>query len=545
MDLRAPRDLTSDETQWVPSMTDVPDVALMSEPRHTMRQMPVLRTLDELRQCELPFGSGAPTAELLRRSVGPATPRERKSALGQFMTPEPVARFMASMFRRAKGPFSLLEPGAGLGALATAVLDRWRRNELGNGAMRVVAHEIDDHLRPHLAEVLASHGMRGADIRVIGGDFLAAAAEAIESGRCEYTHAIWNPPYKKIAVDSDARLFARRGGLETVNMYSAFVGLALAQLKRGGQLVAIIPRSFCNGPYYRPFRAFLLQRAAIRRIHLFESRDQAFSDDDVLQENVIVLLERDAKQSAVTITTCNDARFDNVVEREVPFTDVVKPDDAEQFIHIPASDARDPLVGASEIRCKLADLGLAVSTGPVVDFRLSDHLVTMPTRGTVPLLYPAHVSGRDVCWPINGSKKPNAIRRNAETERWLFPVGAYTVVRRFSSKEERRRIVASVVLPDSLTGASAIGFENHLNLFHRNRAGLAPETARGLFVYLNSSAVDEHFRRFNGHTQVNATDLRALLYPSAQAISKLGRWAKSARVVDQHAIDRQIEKLLA
>lgn len=485
-----------------------------------------------------------PSAEALRREVAAATPRDRKSALGQFMTPEPVARFMASMFRRAKqGPLSLLEPGAGLGVLATAALDRWRRGELGKGPMRVVAHELDDRLRPHLEAVLACYRADGAEVRVHGGDFLTHAADAIEAGRREYTLAILNPPYKKIATASDARLSCRRAGLETVNLYSAFVGLALAQLRPGGQLVAIIPRSFCNGPYYRPFRRFVLERAAIRRIHLFDARDHAFSDDDVLQENVIVLLERDARQGPVTVTTSRDARFEDIAEHEVAFAEIVRPSDAERFIHVPSTDARDPLAGMRGARCKLADLGLSVSTGPVVDFRMREHLAPMPARGTVPLLYPAHVSGRATTWPLEG-KKPNAIARNAETERWLFPIGVYAVVRRFSSKEERRRVVASMVTPDALRGAMAIGFENHLNVFHQDKGGLAPEIGWGLFAYLSCTAVDDHVRRFNGHTQVNATDLRALPYPSLTALGKLGRWAARATSLGQREIDRKVEALL-
>ncbi|HWU91558.1 MAG TPA: Eco57I restriction-modification methylase domain-containing protein [Kofleriaceae bacterium] len=488
----------------------------------------------------------APSAEALRREVAAATPRDRKRALGQFMTPEPVARFMASMFRRARpGPLSLLDAGAGFGALAAAALDRWRRGELGTGPMRVVAHELDERLRPHLEGVLARYRADGAEVRVLGGDYLAQAAAAIEAGRRELTHAILNPPYKKIAAASDARLQCRRAGLETVNLYAAFVGLALAQLRPGGQLVAIVPRSFCNGPYYRPFRRFVLERAAIRRIHLFEARDHAFGDDDVLQENVIVLLERDAGQAPVTITTSRDARFEDLAEREVPFAEIVSPGDAELFIRVPTTGERDPLATAPGVRYKLADLGLAVSTGPVVDFRLREHLAPMPARGTVPLLYPAHVSGRDPAWPLEGGKKPNAIARNADTERWLFPAGVYTVVRRFSSKEARRRVVASVVAPDALPGAAAIGFENHLNVFHANRAGLAPEIAWGLFAYLSCTAVDDHVRRFNGHTQVNATDLRALPYPSPGALGELGRWAARTPDLDQREIDRRVRRLVA
>lgn len=468
---------------------------------------------------------------------GEAT-RAHQSALGQFMTPAPVARFMASLFRPAKGPCRLLEPAAGLGALVAAVAERWRAGELGR--LEITAHELDPRLAPSLRAALAA---TGAKQRLVMGDYLSNAAEAIAAGPRPFTHAILNPPYKKIGAASDARRACRRVGLETVNLYSAFVGLALSQLAPRGQLVAIIPRSFCNGPYYRPFRHFVLARAALRQLHLFGRRDRAFAEDDVLQENVIVVLERDGAQGKVRLSTSTDATFEDLRERDVPFPDIVHPGDGDARWHIPADDLADPLAAAPRLRNRLADLNLEVSTGPVVDFRLREHLLAQPRRNAVPLLYPAHVAGGTVTWPIAASKKANAILRNAATERWLLPAGAYTVVRRFSSKEEQRRIVPSIVLPEALPGAEAIGFENHLNVFHRDRAGLPVALAWGLLAYLSSSAVDAHFRRFSGHTQVNATDLRALGYPSLGDLTSLGKWAQRTAFTPRD-LDRRMERLL-
>ena len=45
-----------------------------------------------------------------------------------------------------------------------------------------------------------------------------------------YTRAILNPPYKKIGNASSHRAHFRAAGLETVNLYSGFVGLALGQI---------------------------------------------------------------------------------------------------------------------------------------------------------------------------------------------------------------------------------------------------------------------------------------------------------------------------
>ena len=117
------------------------------------------------------------------------------------------------------------------------------------------------------------------------------------------------------------------------------------------------------------------------------------------------------------------------------------------------------------------------------------------------------------------------------------------MVRRFSSKEEKRRIVASVVDPAVFGEHSVLGFENHLNLFHENKRGVPEALARGLAAFLNTTAVDESFRRFNGHTQVNATDLKRMEYPSREALTRLGAWAMKQGELTQDMIDEQLGKI--
>jgi adenine-specific DNA-methyltransferase len=118
------------------------------------------------------------------------------------------------------------------------------------------------------------------------------------------------------------------------------------------------------------------------------------------------------------------------------------------------------------------------------------------------------------------------------------------VVRRFSSKEEKRRVVASVVCPDVFSGSPMLGFENHLNILHSGKKGIPENLARGLTVFLNSMAVDEQFRLFSGHTQVNATDLRLLKYPSREVLTRLGVWAKAQGKQTHREIDHKIKSIL-
>jgi adenine-specific DNA-methyltransferase len=486
------------------------------------------------------------TVEQTRLRLSKNTKAKQKSQLGQFFTPARTAQFMASLFVSKDNPdCRLLDAGAGIGSLSCAFFEECIQGNLRFKTIDVKAFELDSHIHEELNSMLAGYKQQLPIVyNIRGDDFIEQAVNWLQFDFGQgYTHAILNPPYRKIGSNSRHRLLLRQVGIETVNLYSAFVALALAMMEAGGQLVAIIPRSFCNGPYYRPFRDFVLERAAIRHIHLFDSRSKAFKDDDVLQENIILLLERGGQQSHVTVTTSTDDTFTDLVTHTHPFNQIVLPDESERFIHVPTSPVRNAVERSTAIRYSLGDIGIQVSTGPVVDFRLKGHLRQMPERGTVPLLYPVHCARQSIEWPKPGIKKPNAIQRNAETEKWLYPNGYYCVVRRFSSKEEKRRIVASVVQPDAFGDAEMLGLENHLNVYHENKCGLPETLARGLVVYLNTTGVDENFRRSSGHTQVNATDLKMMKYPSRLALMALGEWAYHYGEPTPDMVDEQLDIL--
>ena len=468
-----------------------------------------------------------------------------KSALGQYMTPPNIAGFMVSLFSQKQGSLHLLDAGGGQGSLSCAFLDAWKNGTFAFSSGELDVFELDSLMLPALQQNIAKAANRlPLATQVHHGDFIEQAVMQICRRKQSYTHAILNPPYKKINSNSQHRLLLRDVGIETVNLYTAFVALSVALLAPGGQLVAIIPRSFCNGPYYRPFREFILQHAALKHIHLFTARNKAFKADNVLQENCIIMLEKGMPQKSVAVSTSTDDSLHDYISHSYPFGEIVHSGDAESFFHIPAPEqGEDPQTYPSALCHSLSDIGLEVSTGPVVDFRLKEYLHDLPQPGDVPLLYPAHFNGHTE-WPKAGFKKANAIMCCPETMKWLYPSGFYVAVRRLSSKEEKRRIVANPVDPAEFPGMPWLGFENHLNVFHSRKQGIPEDIARGLAVYLNSSLVDTMFRRFNGHTQVNATDLRALRYPSRKQLAVLGVWSKEQRALDQSAINHAVETLL-
>ncbi len=491
--------------------------------------------------------------DFLRLDAARRLEPERRAEMGQFMTPLPVARLMASMFEAKGHSLRLLDPGAGVGSLSAAWVAELCARKKPPREIALVAYEVDSHMLAGLHTTMAAcrvHCERSGiafSSEVREEDFVAAGTNALggdlfASGPESFDCTILNPPYRKIKTDSRTRRLVEELGVETTNLYAAFLWIAAGFLKPGGEMVAITPRSFCNGPYFRSFRKRFLDIMALCRIHSFDSRDRAFSEDEVLQENVILhAAKAPARQGKVIVSSSFGPEDDCPSWHELGFSRIVRTDDTERFIHIPADALSEALAARMEqFQTGLHELSLEASTGRVVDFRASESLRAQPGPDTAPLIYPSHMVSGYVDWPKNGAKKPNAIAVGPATQELLVPHGFYTVVKRFSSKEERRRIVAAVYDPSRLP-ESKVAFENHLNYFHARGRPLSPELARGLAAYLNSSLVDCFFREWSGHTQVNASDLRRLAYPTEAQLKALG-----SRIGDtfpgQDEIDRRLEE---
>lgn len=289
---------------------------------------------------------------------------EHRSRFGQFFTHESVARFMASLIDDGgTNPVSILDPGAGIGSLSTAALTRL----VDRGS--VTAYEIEQGFHSELRRTLGAHG---SGHRIEARDFVGHAVELTATGRSPgFDLAILNPPYKKISTDSVYRTLVRKIGVETSNLYACFLACAVSLCRPGAQVIAIVPRSFMNGPYFKPFRYWLLDRVAVTHIHVFGSRNQAFADDDVLQENVVLRFLVKQPQGTVDVSESEGTIFSNITHRIVPFSEVVTPEDEEKFIHVPSLGSPDTAGLPGQM---LRELGLDVRTGPVVDFRLKDHL---------------------------------------------------------------------------------------------------------------------------------------------------------------------------
>lgn len=450
-------------------------------------------------------------AEARRKSSQPEHENSRGIQLGQFFTPVAVAELLAELPRIPEDNYiNILDPGAGTGILAAALINRLL-SEKPSLHIRLVAVEVDESLLPVLRETLSDCEHLGVKTTLFTDDFIQWALSTPE----RFDLVIQNPPYSKIRSGSESDRVLKSAGIRVPNTYAGFIALGIGLLKNGGQQVSITPRSWMNGTYYAPFRHAFLKRAGIDAIHIFESRSSLFEDTGVLQETVIVSATKEHRPEHVRVLI-SDSQHDKAKERMVPYTDVATSD----FIHIPATQHdTDTVRWMADFKDTLDTLGLSVSTGKVVDFRSRELLHNDQIPDSVPMVYPANFLNGNIEHPRDSVHKPQWFKVDAQiAHKYLVPDGTYTLIKRFSAKEEKRRVVSAV-----WSGTGPVAFDNKTNYIHCNGHGLNPVLARGLCVWFNSTRLDDYFRVFSGHTQVNAGDLRQMKLPSLSQLIALGK----------------------
>lgn len=478
-----------------------------------------------------------------RRRTLDALDPDVQAARGQYFTPHIAADLIASLpALPASGRFKILDPGAGSGSLTASLVARIMA-KAPSLDVEIVAIEIDEQVAQSLRETMeelekvARDAGVSVQTTVLVEDFIDSTSEL----DTDFDLVIMNPPYAKLPANSTHRGLMMQLGVQTPNIYAAFMAKGVLCLRSGGQLTAITPRSFTNGVYFEPFRKFLLDSMVIDRIHVFDSRSTVFSDTGVLQENIIINATRSCELRDVTLSI-STGHHDEIVSKPVPHDDIIRPSDLRRFIRIPVGAEDDAVVKQMlDLPTSLGDLGLTVSTGRVVDFRSREMLQPEATSG-FPMVYPFNVKNGEVAHPKDGGK-PQWFNMVAESDtKWLVPSGNYVLIKRFSAKEERRRIVAGVWSEKS-DAASHVAFDNKLNYVHQKGAGLESGLAMGLSLWLNSSPVDKYFRTFSGHTQVNATDLREMRFPTVDQLQEIGR-DQAGILPEQDVIDKIVFAVL-
>lgn len=497
--------------------------------------------------------------EILARRSGSS-----RKDLGQFLTPPVVARFMAREFRPASRSIRLLDPALGSGVLACAVIERAISDGFPDDIL-IEGYEIDTELAAvatkaleHTVRRAAGRGVR-VQIQVRCGDFLLQQAQGLqpsffstngsEGKEATYDCIIANPPYFKLSRD-DPRVRALAGQIKgDTNIYALFMALCANLLREHGLACFIVPRSFCSGAYFSAFRTDFIANNIPTHVHVFEARDDTFRSDAILQENVIfVFRKRLAHESErgdvlITISTGTEQLGGAVWGRCVDTEHFLADKSGALFFRLPVTELDKAIVTAIDAwPNSLAKSDLNTSTGPVVAFRAEDSLMDaeeVRAGEGAPLLWMHNIRAQEVTWPVERGNKPQAIATGAKN--LLTPVRNYVLLRRFSAKEERRRLIAAPLLRDDFAH-EWVGLENHLNYLYKARGELSPNETIGLSALLNSALLDRYFRVVNGNTQVNAQEIRSLPLPPLDVVCEIGR--RIASMPDRSSLDATVFAVL-
>lgn len=446
------------------------------------------------------------------------TADSQRRALEQYLTPPETAAYAASMFNASSdGTITCLDLGAGTGMLSMALIDRF------GSKVNLTAIELDPVLAETCSEELSSTGIH---FEMILGDALTIQPQG------KFDKVILNPPYSKMAAKD-----SRQGLLpvKCANFYAAFVVLAIQSLKEDGECVAIIPRSWTNGDYFVPFRNWLFDNVSIDWMHVYDSRKEVFSDTNVLQETMLVKFSKRPQHHTIKVTESH-GKSDVVNESSFPANELICGLKKKKVVRI--RPAEQSLITGMR---PLVELGLLASTGKIVDFRSREKTCSEPGPNCVPLVYSCNFSNNGFHHPVDAGKMQWYRCEDSKDEKLLIGPGAFVVVKRFSSKEEQKRIKAYAFFPKI-----PVALENHQNYIHcgksRNTIPLDDETAKGLSIWLNSSIIDDWFRSVSGSTQVNASDLNQIPTPSVSQLRSLStRWAA---MLTQKEIDTICKELI-
>lgn len=474
--------------------------------------------------------------------------RHRKDH-GLYLTPVPVADFMAARITSKAARVRVLDPGAGAGVLCCSAIESLASRDPRLEHIEVVAFEIDRDLIAPLQAVLTylvDWARRSCDlkvaVRVEAGDFILANAEGLGADNDlfatspqapDFDVVISNPPYFKISKSDPRALAASAVVHGQPNIYALFMAVSATLLRDGGSFVFIVPRSFASGPYFRRFRSVFFDQVRPAEIHLFESRRAAFRRDDVLQESVIFTGRRESgwhrRDAVSSIAISASAGVDDLSHgdrRTVPIAKILDITSRDRILRLSPDKKVDEIITLVDSWPNtLQTLGLNISTGRVVPFRAKSLIRkngTVPATH-VPLLWMNHVRAMRTTWPLH-RHKPEYIAQSGAGS-LLLPNRNYVLLRRFSAKEEPRRLTAAPYLADDLA-VPAVGFENHLNYIHRPGGVLSADETWGLAALFNSRLLDTYFRAMSGNTQVSATEIRAMPLPSRETIRVLGKQAR-------------------
>lgn len=455
-------------------------------------------------------------------------PKEIRKEMGQFFTSIQTARYMASKIEVHES-MKILDVGAGTGILSAAALEKVLRSKKVK-TMELTLYENDSKVISVLKKNLrlmkdqCKTKKVKFSYKIIKKNFIVANGEVWKEKtyKGKFDVVISNPPYKKIGKDDieaktmDDLIFGQP------NIYYLCMAMGAHLLKKGGQFIFIVPRSWTSGLYFKSFRSYFLNCISLRSIHLFVSRNKVFEAESVLQETIIVFGKKSNIQiPKISITTSNGTNDFHQLTTLSVNSKICITKDTNRYVLLPVcQDDIEILTIMSDQKSTLQSEGYMFKTGQVVEFRNKESIKLYGDNNCIPLIRPFHFNKGYVKFPAAVSKSQyiySNVKNCLKIEKKDM-----LLLKRFTTKEETRRLQPALLLAEDINN-NQIAIENHVNYLEKAQGEISKDELYGIWALLSTVVWDKYYRILNGSTQVNATEINSMPIPGIKKIGQIGK----------------------
>ena len=442
-----------------------------------------------------------------------------RKKIGQFFTSKETAIYMAELSNYKKDNIKILDAGAGTGILSIALLEKLNKEEdIQN--IEIDLYENDLEIIPILEKNMAETKEKVSKLtkyNILKENFILSNKET------SYDIIISNPPYKKIGKNDIEAKEMSEVIYGQPNLYFLFMTKAMQLLTNNGEMIFIVPRSWTSGAYFKKFRQVFLDNVRITNIHLFISRDKVFNKENVLQETMILKAIKTKKiQNTIHITqSYSNEDFEKVKSYNIDYSVCIE-NENERYVYLPIDNNDiEVLETIQSFHTKLEDIGLKLKTGLTVDFRNEKYLTNNESNNSVPLFSSIHFNKGLIKFP----SKEDELQYVSKDNTALLQKNTNSLfIKRFSSKEEKRRIQPVMFFKKDFANYEYISTENHINFIGSiDKKDINEDVIYGLYGIYNSTLYDKYYRILNGSTQVNATEINNIPIPNENIIKNIGK----------------------
>lgn len=459
-------------------------------------------------------------------------PKEVRKEYGQFFTSVSTAKYMASLISidDNKKMVRILDAGAGNGMLSAAAIEYLSKKRIDE--IQIDMYENDNNtidLLSKTKEIINKYCVErnvSININIINRNFILDNEDIWRDKDFQgiYDIVIMNPPYKKINKCSAESSIMADIVYGQPNIYFLFMAMGCQLAKNEGNLIYITPRSWTSGLYFRKFREYLLNNVSIQKLHLYSSRNKVFDKESILQEIMITsAIKRKEQEKVVEIrTTESSSSYEQVSKMKIPVEQCISYSDNLNVIIPTNQEDVEALKFVSKYKQTPRNLGFQFKTGQVIEFRNTKYLKFKKGAKSIPLIHSCNIKDGKVDFKAK-KEKPRYYNIDKNNETYKIKNRNMLLVKRFTSKEENRRLQLAVNIQSDNPDILFFATENHLNYMIKNNGEPSKCEIYGIYTILSSKKWDSYYRLISGNTQVNAEELNNMPMPDIETIQHIGR----------------------